>query len=189
MVKVGKVCLLSSTADPLVILKFRLARPMTDMFDTPQLPATEAIAPMTQTISSGWFSYPVTAYPHHTDYGGIVWHGTYISWMEEARIECLRSIGIAFADLVKMGCDMPVVELAIRYHTSIPMGVNVMVKTRMAGISGVRINWDYQLESVDGQEVYATARITLVGVDAEKGKIMRQLPPAVKAALLKLADS
>lgn len=155
----------------------------------PQLPSADAIAPLSHAIEGGWYNYPVKAHPHHTDYGGIVWHGTFIAWLEEARIECLQSIGISFADLVTLGCDLPVVELAIRYHQSIRMGQNVMVKTRMVDINGVRINWDYQIQSVDDTELYATARVTLVGVDIEKGKIMRQLPPAVKDALLRLADS
>jgi len=162
---------------------------MTTPSNTPQLPSTDAIAPLNQAIVGGWFRYPVTAHPHHTDYGGIVWHGTYIAWMEEARIECFRSIGISFADLVALGCDLPVVELAIRYHQSIRMGLNILIKTRMVDVTGVRINWDYQIQSEDEQELYATARVTLVAVDTEKGKIMRQLPPVVKEALIKLADS
>jgi acyl-CoA thioester hydrolase len=161
---------------------------MTHSSDSPQLPPADAITPLSQAIVGGWFNYPVIAHPHHTDYGGIVWHGTYIAWMEEARIECLQSIGVSFADLVALGCDLPVVELAIRYHQSIRMGLKAIVKTRMVDISGVRINWDYQIQSPDEQELYATARVTLVAVDTEKRKIMRQLPPAVKNALLKLAD-
>jgi len=53
-----------------------------------------------QAMSANWFEYPILVYPHHTDYGGIVWHGTYLTWMEEARVECLKSIGIDFAELV-----------------------------------------------------------------------------------------
>lgn len=135
-----------------------------------------------------WFIYPVIAYPHNTDYGGVVWHGSYIAWMEEARVECLKSIGVEFADLVAMGCDLPVVELAIRYHQAVRMGMKVIVKARMAGIVGVRINWDYQIQSADGQELFVTARVTLVAVDREKGKIMRQLPTTIKEALGKLVE-
>ncbi|GAC1494977.1 MAG: acyl-CoA thioesterase [Chamaesiphon sp.] len=127
------------------------------------------------------------AHPHHTDYAGIVWHGTYLSWMEEARVECLRSIGIEFADLVALGCDLPVVELSVRYHRPIQMGMAAVVKTRMANMEGVRINWDYQIQSLDGETLYMSAKITLVAVDREKGKIMRQLPPVVKDALGKLS--
>lgn len=137
--------------------------------------------------TENWFDYPVRAQPHHTDYGGIVWHGTYVAWMEEARVECLRSIGVDFADLVALGCDLPVVELSLRYHRPIRMGMAAMVKTRMADMEGVRINWDYQIQSLDAQELYLTGRVTLVAVDREKGKILRQLPSAVKDALVKLS--
>ena len=81
------------------------------MSATPQLPASTAIAvkPPLKAESEKWFEYVVRVQPHHTDYAGVVWHGTYLTWMETARVECLRSIGIDFAELVKMGCDLPVV--------------------------------------------------------------------------------
>lgn len=153
----------------------------------PQLPPTTAIESSLQATSENWFEYPVKAHPNHTDYSGIVWHGTYVSWLEEARIECLQSIGISYADLVALGCEMPVVELSIRYHQSVLMGMEAIVKTRMTAIEGVRINWDYQIQSIDSKDLFLTARVTLVAVDREKGKIMRQLPPAVKDALAKLS--
>jgi acyl-CoA thioester hydrolase len=107
--------------------------------------------------------------------------------MEEARVECLRSIGVDFADLVALGCDLPVVELSLRYHRPIRMGMTAIVKTRMAEMEGVRLNWDYQIQSPDGQELYLTGRVTLVAIDREKGKILRQLPSEVKDALVKLS--
>lgn len=138
-----------------------------------------------QATTQRWFEYPVKAQPHHTDYGGIVWHGTYLTWMEEARVEYLRSIGVEFADLVALGCDLPVVELSLRYHLPIRLGVSAIVKTRLLENKGVRINWDYEIQSYDRQELYVTGKVVLVGVDREKGKIMRQLPPQVQDALSK----
>ncbi|MBR8838735.1 MAG: acyl-CoA thioesterase [Stigonema ocellatum SAG 48.90 = DSM 106950] len=160
-----------------------------EKLNQPQLPSTSAIdSPSSQTLEN-WFEYPVRAQPHHTDYGGVVWHGSYITWMEEARVECLRSIGIEFADLVALGCDLPVVELSVRYHRSLELGKSAVVKTRMAEVTGVRINWDYAIESPDGRELYLTAKVTLVAVDREKGKIMRQLPTSVKDVLSRLSAS
>lgn len=156
---------------------------------SPQLPKlpTSAIESdrSLEAKSQRWFEYPVKAQPHHTDYGGRVWHGTYLTWMEEARVEYLRSIGIEFADLVALGCDLPVVELSIRYHLPISLGVSAIVKTRLIETEGVRINWDYEIRSYDGQELFVTAKVILVGVDRDKGKIMRQLPPVVQDALIK----
>ncbi|QSJ17167.1 acyl-CoA thioesterase [Nostoc sp. UHCC 0702] len=152
-----------------------------------KLPPTTALdIPSNQTFE-GWFEYPVRVQPHHTDYAGIAWHGVYLAWMEEARIECLRSIGIEFADLVVLGCDLPVVELSVRYHRSIQLGTAVVVKTRMTEVTGVRINWDYAIVSTDGTQLYVTAKVTLVALDRERGKIMRQLPTSVKDALAKIS--
>ena len=155
----------------------------------PQLSPTSAIDTLTLRASENWFEYLIRAQPHHTDYAGVVWHGSYIAWMEEARIECLRSIGIEFADLVALGCDLPVVDLSLRYHRAIRLGMTAVVRTRMSEVTGVRINWDYAIESPDRQELYVTAKVTLVAVDKERGKIMRQLPTTVQDALARLSGS
>ena len=156
---------------------------------SPQLPKlpTSAIESdrSLQAQNQNWFEYPVKAQPHHTDYAGIVWHGTYLTWMEEARVEYLRSVGIEFADLVALGCDLPVVELSLRYHLPIRLGISAIVKTRLIETKGVRINWDYEIQSYDRQKLFVTGKVVLVGVDREKGKIMRQLPPVVRDALVR----
>lgn len=149
-----------------------------------QLP-TSAIQKPSAKIADRWFEYIVKVHPHHTDYGGVVWHGTYIAWMEEARVESLRSLGIEYADLVALGCELPVVELSTRYHRAVKMGMTVVVKTRLADTEGIKLDWDYQIQSLDGSELYVTARVTLVAVDREKGKIMRRLPQAVQDVLSK----
>lgn len=132
-----------------------------------------------------WFEYPIIAHPHHTDYAGIVWHGNYLTWMEEARVEYLRSLGINYADLVNLGCDLPVIEINIRYHQSMKMGDRGIVKTRMNDIEGVKIHWDYEITAEESALIYVSGRVTLVTIDREKGKIMRQLPPLLKEALVK----
>jgi acyl-CoA thioester hydrolase len=154
-----------------------------------QVPPNLAIEKLSyQAMSANWFEYPIVVHPHHTDYGGVVWHGTYLTWMEEARVQCLKSIGIDFADLVTMGCDLPVVDISIRYRQSLRMGESAIVKTRTIDMEGVRIIWEYEIESVDRSIVYLTGMVTLVAVDREKGKIMRQLPTTVKDALVKMRE-
>ncbi|MGK7901832.1 MAG: acyl-CoA thioesterase [Hormoscilla sp.] len=133
-----------------------------------------------------WFEYRVRSHPHHTDYAGVVWHGTYLEWMEEARVECLGAIGIDFADVVALGLDLPVVELSVRYHHSLRMGMEALVKTRIT-VKGVRLIWDYQICSADSLELYVTAQVTLVAIDREKGKIVRKLPPELRDALARLS--
>jgi len=104
------------------------------------------IIPSTLQAEQPWFDYPVRVQPHHTDYSGGVWHGTYLTWMEAARVECLRSLGVDFEELVALGCDLPVVEISIRYHRQLQMGAQALVRARMLEVSGVRIPWEYQNE-------------------------------------------
>lgn len=137
-------------------------------------------------FNDGWFQSTVRVFPHHTDYAGIVWHGTYLTWMEEMRVECLRLAGVNFSDLVTSGCDLPVVNIAIRYHQSIKMGMTVVVKTRIIDSKGVRLPWEYQIESEDSQTQYVSATVTLVPVDRETGKIIRRLPAILQNALKRL---
>ncbi len=161
---------------------------MTTTENNPQLPPTTDIEVdhSLRATTEKWYEYPIKVYPHHTDYGGVVWHGNYLRWMEEARIEYIRSIGIEYADLVEAGCDLPVIELNLRYHQSLTMGEKAIVKTRMNEIEGVRIHWDYEIVSFSSQTLYLSGRVTLVGIDREKGKIMRKLPPVLQKALVKL---
>ena len=136
--------------------------------------------------STPWFDYVVRVSPHHTDYGGIVWHGTYISWMEEARVERLRLAGLEYHTLVEMGCELPVIELNIRYHKPVKMGMQVVVKSRVLLTKGVRIPWEYRIESLDGQSHYLSAQVTLVPIDGQTGKIMRRLPPILQTSLAQM---
>ncbi|CAD5945791.1 Putative esterase sll0410 [Planktothrix tepida] len=135
-----------------------------------------------------WFDYIVRVFPHHTDYGGIVWHGTYLSWLEEARVERLRLTGLEYHTLVEIGCELPVVYLNIRYHQPVKMGMEIVVKSRILPTKGVRLPWEYRIESLDGQCLYLTAQVTLVPIDRQTGKIMRCLPPVLQASLAQLLD-
>ncbi len=138
------------------------------------------------TFSDGWFIYPVRVFPHHTDYAGIVWHGTYLTWMEELRVEGLRWLGVEYSDLVALGCDLPVVELRVQYHQSVKMGMTILIKGRFVPVKGVRMIWDYQIVSEDHQQQYVSGQVTLVPLSRETGKIMRRLPPVLQEALIKV---
>ncbi len=141
-------------------------------------------ATILQQASPG-FDYPVRVQPHHTDYAGIVWHGSYVAWLEEARVECLRAVGVGFEDLVALGIDLPVVDLNLRYRESIRMGAAVRVRVGLAAIDGVRLRWDCRILG-EGDRLHATAQVTLVPVDRERGRILRQMPPHLLEALERL---
>ncbi len=137
-------------------------------------------------VEGGWFELRVRVQPHHTDYAGIVWHGSYVSWLESARVECLRALGVGYEALVEGGYDMPVVDMALRYHHAVRLGAIVSVRARLEPVRGVRIGWIYELSSPDLQVLYVTGRVTLVTLDREHGRVLRRLPPSLVAAFERL---
>ena len=138
-------------------------------------------------MAERWFEYPIRVQPHHTDYGGVVWHGTYITWMESARVECLRAAGVPFEDLVSLGYDLPVVNLDVRYRHPLTLGAAAVVKTRLAPAKGIRFNWLYEIaQTGDTPIVCLTGQVTLVPVDVKQRKVVRRMPDEVKAISAKV---
>ena len=133
--------------------------------------------------SANWFEYPVTVQPHHTDYAGIVWHGTYVNWMEEARVAHLQNLGLTFADWVKAGVDLPVVDMSMKYRQSLKLGDRALVKTNLAPRAGVRIVWQYDIQNGATGETCLLGTVILVPVDFKSRRILRQLPDPIQRAL------
>lgn len=115
-------------------------------------------------------------HPHHTDYGGIVWHGTYIAWMEEARVAYLQTHGLSFADWVNAGVDLPVVEMSLRYRQSLGLGDRALVKAALQPRRGVRLVWRYEIQNVVTQGLCVEGTVTLAPVDLRSRQVLRRLP-------------
>lgn len=63
------------------------------------------------------FSMRVRVYYEDTDAGGIVYHASYLRWMERARTEWLRTLGEHHGELAaRAGVQFVVSEIDIRYR-------------------------------------------------------------------------
>jgi acyl-CoA thioester hydrolase len=136
-----------------------------------------------------WFKHPVKALPYDTDYGGVVWHGAYLRWLEEARLKHLSSVGLSIEKLKSFGCELPIVQLSLHYHKPIFLETEAIVKTRIRENRGVRLIWDYRIESGDSKELFLTGETTLVVIDQEKRKVLRRQPEELQTFFLMLLES
>lgn len=130
-----------------------------------------------------WYEHRVTVQPHHTDYAGVVWHGTYIAWMEEARVNYLSHCGLTFADWVKAGVDLPVVDLGLKYRRSLALGDTALVKARLEPAKGVRFVWHYNIQNAATQATCIEGTVTLAMVDFKTRRLLRRLPEQLQVAL------
>lgn len=128
--------------------------------------------------------------PQHTDHAGVMWHGAYLAWLEEARVEALAQVGLDYSDLSARGLELPVVSLAIGYHQALLHGDRVRVESAVLPRQGVRLPWLSRFVTAAGVPA-AEARVELVLVDLSAGpeqrRLLRRLPPDLEAAVEALA--
>lgn len=136
--------------------------------------------------SSPWFEYPIRVQPCHTDYAGVVWHGSYLEWMEAARINAFRTVGLEYATLVQLGCDLPVIDLSLQYRKAIQMGNEIIVKTRLSKLDKVRLFWDQDIFCINTEKPCVLGRVTLVPVNSKNGRILRTSPQVLQDAINQL---
>jgi acyl-CoA thioester hydrolase len=128
--------------------------------------------------------------PQHTDHAGVMWHGAYVAWLEEARVEALQAAGLAYADLSAAGLELPVVSLAIQYRQALLHGDPVELRSWVLPRQGVKLPWVSHFLRADG-ELAAEAQVELVLVDLSRGpgqrRLLRRLPGELAAAVDQLA--
>ena len=124
--------------------------------------------------------------PQDTDHAGVLWHGSYVAWLEEARVLALAEAGLAYAELSAQGLELMVVDLQIRYLQALAHGEAVELHSWLQPHSGVRLPLLTRFIQGDGA-VAAEAVGNLALVDRRRGRLQRQRPPELEAALKQLA--
>lgn len=127
--------------------------------------------------------------PQHTDHAGVMWHGSYLAWLEEARVEALEQAGLAYADLSARGLELPVVGLTIEYRQALLHGDRVSLESWVLPRRGVKLPWRSRFIKADGS-VAAEASVELVLVDLSAGpdqrRLLRRLPDDLARAVNQL---
>lgn len=124
--------------------------------------------------------------PQHTDLAGVMWHGAYVALLEEARVEALAAVGLAYSDLSDRGLSLPVVTMAIEYRRPLRHGDLIHVMSRILPPRGVRLPFASRFITAAGL-VAAEAMVELVAAeqDAPGGsqKVLRRLPDDLDRAI------
>ena len=115
-----------------------------------------------------------------------MWHGVYVRWMEESRVQFLAERNISFERLVdEIKVDLPVRELNVRYKTPLRMGDEVRIVTRLGKETNkVRLCVKTDFIRVSDGALCASGQVTNVAVSMETGTLLRRWPPALEKALL-----
>lgn len=105
---------------------------------------------------------------------GVVYHTHYIDYLEAARTEALRELGLPYKHLETSGIMMPVVDLAVRYFHAARYDDLVRVTTIFgdeAPRSKVKI--DYEVHRDRDDMLLLTGHVTLCFINTETGRPTR----------------
>lgn len=135
-------------------------------------------------MERGW-SLRRRVLPQHTDHAGVMWHGAYLGFLEEARVEALATVGLAYSDLSAQGLELPVVALSINYRQALMHGEGVEIRSRMEARRGLRLPWRSVFLNAEGL-LAAEAHVELVVLrrgDGPGRRLLRRLPADLERAL------
>ena len=108
-----------------------------------------------------------------TDMMGVVYHGSYLPWLEIGRTALLKDHGLPYRQLEADGFFLPVLEVGLRYLKPARYDDTVSITTVLREKPTLRIRMEYELHRSD--ELLATA-FTLHAFIDRTGKPVR--PPA-----------
>jgi acyl-CoA thioester hydrolase len=136
--------------------------------------------------TSGWFeglthSFPVRVYYEDTDFSGVVYHASYLRFMERGRSEFLRVSDIGHSSL--LGAKEPLVlavrRMSIDFVSPARIDDALMVRTVVRELTGARMRLE-QGVSRDGKElVSARVEVCVITLDGRP----RRVPDAVRKKL------
>jgi len=129
------------------------------------------------------FDWPVRVYYEDTDAGGVVYHTSYIRFLERARTEWLRSRGYSQARLVEeMGLLFSVVNLEIRYRLPARLDDMLLVRSDVQAGGGASVHFEQVIHrGEEGQELLR-GKVVVACLDAKTFR-PRRLPNTIREEL------
>jgi len=123
---------------------------------------------------------------HDVDMVGVVWHGHYLRYLENARWALMNQIGYGLQPMVDSGFAWPIVELHTKYIRPARFGDRLRVRASLVEWES-RLTLNYLVTQLDDGARVARARTVQVAVHAATGELQFATPPdfvaCVRAAL------
>lgn len=76
---------------------------------------------------------------------GILWHGHYVGYFEDARVALGDALGIGYTDFFNRGITLPIRQVHIDYLAPLMFGRTYEIKARLCYCEAVRMNYDFTI--------------------------------------------
>ena len=118
-----------------------------------------------------------------TDQMNVVYYANYFVWLEVARTEFLRSLGVDYRSMEKeKRLALPVVEAYCKYKAPARYDDIVVIKVKASLVKNSTLRFDYKLFNKENNALLAEAYTSHVFIDSERRRPVR-MPDKIKSLL------
>ena len=114
------------------------------------------------------FSIEIKVRYCETDQMGLVHHGSYINYFEEARIAWISNLGFSYSEMEKSGIILPVSKLNVSYLRPAYFDDDLLVSVEIAELPTSRLIFNYIINKEE--EVIVTGTTVLAFLNKETKK-------------------
>lgn len=115
-----------------------------------------------------------------SDLLGIVWHGNYVTYLEDARQALGVQIGLSYEDFIRERIAAPIVDLRLQYKKSARYGDKLDVTASLLWPEVPKLVHKYEIRRASDGELLTTAETTQVMLH-EGGVLALNFPPFVES--------
>ena len=93
---------------------------------------------------------------------GVVWHGSYIKYLEDGRESFGNKYNIHYLDFINNDIAAPLVNIEIDYKRFLKYGEKAIVETRYVDCEAAKLIYQYTIYNSINNEIIATDKSTQV---------------------------
>ena len=128
------------------------------------------------------YNFPVRVYYEDTDAGGVVYHSTYLNFMERARTEFLRESGIELGVAeAEHGVLFAVTEAHLKYLSPARHDDLLEIETMLAASGGARLFFTQNIRRRGEDAILVSGEIQVACMD-RNGKA-RRIPANIQTVI------
>jgi len=126
-------------------------------------------------------------YYSDTDAYGVVWHGSYLRWLEMGRVEICEKMGHNLLELQAQNIVLPVINLNVRYKSSAKLNDEMIIQTSIQKFNSLSVTFVQTIRSKVTNKLFIEALVELVAID-NNGKLYRKMPQLLAEAFEKATE-
>lgn len=126
-------------------------------------------------------------YYSDTDAYGVVWHGSYLRWLEMGRIELCEKMGHTLVELQAQNITLPVVNINVRYKSSAKLNDEMIIETSIQKFNSLSVTFAQKISDKVSGKVFIEALVDVVAID-NNGKLYRKMPQVLVEAFEKAME-